>query len=607
MKQARPSDRPSLGAQAFAGGVRFRAYARAKSCSLQLLLGAHDQEVKVLPMTPTGAGYFELFVTNCGPGARYFFLVDGQRLPDPYARFLPDGVHGAAEVVAEKDAPRHPSPVQAMAEQVLYELHIGTFTQAGTYAAAAEHLPALAELGVTTLELMPLAAFAGQRGWGYDGVALFAPHAAYGSPDELRAFIDAAHGLGLSVILDVVYNHFGPSGNYLAAYSPSYFREGVHNAWGNAPNFSDPALRELVLQNARYWLEEFGFDGLRLDATHAIEDDSPHHILRELAELARELEPPRLLFAEDERNLAELVTEFGLFAVWADDFHHQSRVTLTGERHGYYGAFEPGAAGLAHAITRGWLYEGQPYPTTGKPRGTPATALSAHQLVYCIQNHDQIGNRAFGDRLTASVSVEAYRAVSLLLLFLPMTPLLFMGQEWAAESPFLYFTDHDAELGRLVSEGRRREFAGFPEFADPVQRERIPDPQDEATFLRSKLDWRERERDEQREVLELYRAALRMRREDPVLRDSRREGLSAWALDDVLVVRRTLGPQCRVLLVNFGRSDVRLEALTREIELHDARPLLCSTQGAAGSLAPSQAILLAGTSLAPAPPSQRDS
>jgi maltooligosyltrehalose trehalohydrolase len=595
------SGRPLLGASALDGGVRFAAFTRGKTCSVQLV-GPLDQELAVHALSSNGDGYFEGFFPDVQPSALYYFVVDGRRLPDPYARFLPQGVHGPARVVAPSHVFRHPAPQRPLAQQVIYELHVGTFTEAGTYRAELERLPALAELGITTLELMPIAAFSGERGWGYDGVALFAPHAPYGTPDELAAFVDAAHALGLSVLLDVVYNHFGPSGNYLAAYSPSYFCEDVHNAWGNQPNFEDPALRELVLENARYWLVEFGFDGLRLDATHAIVDPSPRHILRELAELAHGLEPQRLVIAEDERNLSELVTEIGLDAVWADDFHHQGRVTLTREQHGYYGAFEPGAAGIARAIARGWIYEGQHHPAKGEPRGTKADALCAEQLVYCIQNHDQIGNRAFGDRLSASVGIDAYRALSLLLLFLPMTPLLFMGQEWAATTPFLYFTDHDPELGRLVSEGRRREFAASPELQDPEKREQIPDPQAEETFLRSRLNWLERDVGEHRGVLELYREALLLRRTDPVLRDSGRESLSAEAVGDVLVVQRALGNECRVLLVNFGADEVRLETLVARLRLREVRPLLHSVPGPSGALAKSQAIVLAARSAEPAQP-----
>jgi maltooligosyltrehalose trehalohydrolase len=479
--------------------------------------------------------------------------------------------------------------VRALAQQVIYELHVGTFTEEGTFDAARHRLPALAELGVTCIELMPVAAFAGSHGWGYDGVALFAPHAPYGTPDELQRFVDEAHGLGLSVMLDVVYNHFGPSGNYLSAFSARYFSENVHNAWGQAPNFAEPALRELVLQNARHWLVEYGFDGLRLDATHAIIDDaSPKHILAELAELAHGLVPRRFVVAEDERNLASLVTEQGLDAVWADDFHHQLRVTLTGERAGYYAAYEPSAQGIADAINRGWLYTGQRSPLTGEPRGTPTHGLPAEALVYCIQNHDQIGNRALGDRLAHG---EAFRAASLLLLFLPMTPLLFMGQEWAASTPFQYFTDHDPDLGKLVTEGRRREFAAFVE--NVLQ---VPDPQTPDTFHASKLRWEERDRPEHAKTLSLYQQALELRRTDPVLSGSGRAELQAEASHGALLVHRSRGTDRRVLVMNTSATALPLESLGDRLRLRAPRTLLTSSPGAGGSLPPGAALILAGES-----------
>jgi maltooligosyltrehalose trehalohydrolase len=586
--------KPRLGAHVEATGVRFAAFTDAARCAVQLVDDAWHV-VSTLEMQPCGDGYFQLLTPAAKRGSLYFFLVDGQRLPDPYARYLPQGVHGPAQVVASGYAFKHLPPARPLRDQVIYELHIGTFTEFGTFEAARDRLPALVELGVTTVELMPVAAFAGERGWGYDGVALFAPHAAYGTPDQLRELIDAAHGLGLGMILDVVYNHFGPSGNYLGAYSSRHFSEEFSNAWGKAPNFSEPALRQLVLDNARYWLREFAFDGLRLDATHAIVDASPQHILGELVKVARELSPAQLLIAEDDRNLAELVTVSGLDALWADDFHHQVRVTLSGERAGYYAAYEPSAQGVADVINRGWLYVGQPHPLSGKPRGTSPGDLSAEALVYCIQNHDQIGNRALGDRLHAVAGYDAFRAASLLLLFLPATPLLFMGQEWAASTPFLYFTDHDAELGAQVREGRRREFAAFPEFADESAREQIPDPQAITTFEASKLKWSERALPEHRDTLELYRAALALRRTDPVLSSSGRAELLAEAFGDLLLVYRWHGQQCRVVAFNFGRQRVPQADLTSRLRIAATEILLQSCADLGDGLPANNAILLAGT------------
>jgi maltooligosyltrehalose trehalohydrolase len=565
--------------------VRFCAFTSAPSCCVQLV-DREQRELSRHELTPLGGGYFELLVRGARAGALYFFVVAGRSLPDPYARSLPLGVHGPAEVVEPSYAFRHLPPARPLAQQVIYELHVGTFTEQGTFAAARERLPQLVELGVTTLELMPVAAFAGERGWGYDGVALYAPHRAYGTLDELRELIDAAHGLGLSVLLDVVYNHFGPSGNYLAAYAPSYFSRGSESAWGRSPDFTDPALRQLVLDNARFWLRDMGFDGLRLDATHAIFDPSARHVLAELADIAHELAPPQLVIAEDERNRADLVSSLGLDALWADDFHHQLRVCLTGESQGYYADFRRSVPDLAELLQRGWLYTGQQSRVQGRPRGAPADTLAAEAFVYCIQNHDQVGNRALGDRLSQNVAPNAYRAASLLLLFLPMTPLLFMGQEWGARTPFLYFTDHEADLGEAVKNGRRRE---FPEFADPNG---IPDPQAVETFRASKLRWQELDEPEARRTLDLYRSALSLRKTDEVLARGGRSQLSATARGNVLVVQRHFGASRRTLLMSFGNAPVDVQGLALELGLHRARPLLSSSTSH-DSLGRHDAIILA--------------
>jgi len=467
--------------------------------------------------------YFEARVDGIGEGALYDFLVDGRALPDPFARSLPFGVHGPARVVAPRLAPADAEPFRPalpVESWVIYELHVGTFSPEGTFAGAAARLDHLVSLGVNAIELLPVASFAGARGWGYDGVALYAPHPAYGSLDDLRALIAAAHARGLAVLLDVVYNHFGPAGNYLASYATEYFARDVKTPWGDAPDFAHPPMRGLALENARFWLEELGFDGLRLDATHAIVDPSPRHVLRAIADLAHSMDPPRVVMFEDERNDPTILDDLAADAVWADDFHHQVHVLLTGERDGYYAAYEPSVEALARTIRRGWRFEGEPYPpwknaVRGKP--LPSDRIAPHRLVYTLQNHDQIGNRALGDRLSQVVDVESYLAVSALLLFLPMIPLLFMGQEWAASSPFLFFSDHEGDLGEAVRNGRREEFAAFAAFADPERRKAIPDPQAESTFTRSKLAWDERERGDHARSLRVYRELLALRRDDPVL------------------------------------------------------------------------------------------
>ncbi len=568
---------PILGAQVRGDRTCFGAYCTtARSCAVRLYQG-DGQHAATYELTARGGGYFEAALAGVGPGALYKFVLDGRELPDPYARFLPQGVHGPAQVVEPSYQFQHAGVARPLAEHVIYELHVGTFTEAGTYAGAEQRLTALVALGITAIELLPLSAFPGQRGWGYDGVAHFAPFAPYGTPDELRHFIDAAHGLGLAVFLDVVYNHFGPAGNYLASYSPTYFAPEIRNAWGAAPDFRQPVMRRYVLDNAQYWLGEFGFDGLRLDATHAIVDLSPRHILRELVEVvARRFPAPRkLLFAEDDRNEPALVGELGLDAQWADDFHHAVRVTLTGEQDGYYAAYAPGAAGIAETIRGGWFYCGQPFPThlDKSPRGKPAEALPAAAFVYCIQNHDQIGNRALGERLCASVPLMAYQLASAVLLFLPMTPLLFMGQEWAASSPFQFFTDHDAELGPLISKGRREEFKGFAAFADPRLLAQIPDPQAVATFTRSRLRWEERATEPHRSTLALYTELLRLRRTDPVLRAAPRANLAVETHGEVLEIRRWLGNEERLLLANFAPAPVPLAKLAGA-PLQPLQPLL---------------------------------
>jgi maltooligosyltrehalose trehalohydrolase len=588
-------------------GVTFRVFAtNAKDVAAELV----DEGGKVLrsiPLAPRRGtpGLFEAHAAGLKPGALYYFRLDDRRLPDPYARWLPEGPHGPAVVVDPSYVWRHPQRPRALAETVFYELHVGTFTPEGTYRAAQAHLRELADLGVTTLELLPLASFPGRRGWGYDGVAPFAPYAPYGTPGELRAFVDEAHGLGLGVVLDVVYNHFGPDGNYLPSYSDAYFTDRVPTPWGAAPDFENAFMRALVRGSARQWLVDYRFDGLRLDATHAIVDRGEKHILRELADDAASLTPPRILVAEDERNRPLLVTSLGMDAIWSDDFHHLVHVLSTGERDGYYAGFQPKVEELARAIERGWLYEGQTWPLTGKPRGERADALAAPSFVYAIQNHDQVGNRALGDRLFGGARGDRLAALTMLLLFLPATPLLFMGQEWAASTPFLYFSDHEPALGAKVTEGRRAEFRHFAAFAAPGAEAKVPDPQAEDPFLRSKLDWPERESASGRRVLGVVRRMLALRHTDPVLATGGREQLRAEAAGNLLVVTRTAPGRVagarsrrRVLVVHFGEARA---AIPEPVVPRGAEVLLTSAPGAwgDGTLAPGAAALFDAGDRAP--------
>ena len=594
---------PALGAHCDPAGVTFRVYATPATEVLAEIVDQGGKTLRTIALAPGREDVgpvFEARAQDLRPGALYFFRLDGRRLPDPYARWLPDGVHGPAAVVDPSYPWRHPLRSRPLDETIFYELHVGTFTPEGTYAAARSHLAELADLGVTTVELLPIAAFPGRRGWGYDGVALFAPFAPYGTPSDLRAFVDEAHRLGLSVALDVVYNHFGPDGNYLPAYSRDYFSDDVPTPWGAAPNFDNPFMRALVLGSARSWLVEYRFDALRLDATHAIVDRREKHILRELADDVAELSPRRLLVAEDERNLPAVVRQLGMDGIWADDFHHGVHVLATGERDGYYAGFTPRVEELARTIERGWLYEGQRWPLTERPRGEPAGVLVGSNLIYALQNHDQIGNRALGDRVLSSAQGERLAALSMLLLFLPATPLLFMGQEWGASTPFLYFSDHEPVLGAKVTVGRRAEFARFASFADGEARAEVPDPQSEQTFLRSKLAWGERSSPAGAALLAVVRRMLELRRTDAVMAATGRERLRATALADVLLVTRDgqpgdggfPGPARRALVVNFGATAAPISTATIP---RTAERLVGSHDGAwrDGTLGPHAAVLFA--------------
>ncbi len=512
------------------------------------------------PMRRGGDGVWSALVPDARPGTRYRFVIGDQSLPDPYSRSQPEGVHGPSEVVDPNAFVWHDAGWRGLAIEglVIYQLHVGTATPEGTFDSLIDQLPRLSALGVNAVEPLPIAEFPGLRNWGYDGVDLFAVSRAYGGPEALKRFVDAAHDHGLGVLLDVVYNHCGPDGNFLRAYSPDYFTGRYDTPWGEAINFDGPGsdrVRQFVLDNARAWLDEYHVDGFRFDATHAIFDRSARHILGELSETLRSATPKNIvLIAETHENDVRYLEPverggLGLDAVWADEFHHVLRRYLAGDHEGYYGRFEGTLEELARCIERGWLH------------GTATSGYPAWQFVYVIQNHDQVGNRAFGDRLHHQIDLDRYCAASALLLFLPQTPLLFMGQEFAAPSPFQYFTDHNPELGRLVTEGRRREFKAFSAFADAATRERIPDPQAPATFDRSKLPLAELERAPGKDVAGLYRALLALRRTDPVMAWQDRASMAARAVSDtVLTVRRWRGHDERLLVVNFGEVDVDLSA-----------------------------------------------
>jgi maltooligosyltrehalose trehalohydrolase len=547
-----PQWRPSIGAWPERGGVEFRVWAPTAQV-VELQLESESEVRSVVRMNSSADGVWIAFVAKERAGTRYRYQIDGNGpFPDPASRFQPEGVHGPSEVIDPAAFPWTDTawPRPDPAAQVIYELHVGTFTDAGTFAAAADKLPQIADLGVTAVELMPLADFPGQRGWGYDGVCPFAPARCYGHPDDLRRLVDVAHQLKLALFVDAVYNHLGPDGNYLSQFSPFYFSTTHHTAWGQGLNFDgehSDRVREFFIENALHWIHEYHIDGLRLDATHAIADDRAPQFLELLTDrvhaAAKELGRRVMVIAEDERNCATLIRPrsaggYDMDGVWADDLHHQLRRALTGEKEGYYADYTGAAEDIATTIRQGWFYCGQESPRKRKPRGSDPAGLPMEKFVVCIQNHDQIGNRAFGERLNHQVDPADYRAATALLLMAPQTPLIFMGQEWAASSPFLYFTDHNPELGRLVTEGRRREFRHYREFADESNRTRIPDPQSTATFVASKLNWEERDRDPHVRILNLYRDLLRLRMSEPALRPDGTHKARAIGDGAVLLRRR---------------------------------------------------------------------
>ncbi|RYY92434.1 MAG: malto-oligosyltrehalose trehalohydrolase, partial [Comamonadaceae bacterium] len=483
--------------------------------------------VLALEADADGDGYFSGVAAHARPGTRYRFRLDGgDALPDPASRWQPEGPHGPSAVV-DPDAFAWTDarwPGIGPRGQVLYEMHIGTFTPEGTYAAAEEHLPALRELGVTVLELMPVNEFNGPFGWGYDGVNLFAPTRLYGEPDALRRFIDRAHAVGLGVILDVVYNHLGPSGNYLPKFSPWYLSSGHKNEWGDAINFdgehSGP-VREFFAANAAYWIREFHFDGLRIDATQCLYDHSDRHVLADITEQARAAAPGRSIYitGENEPQHAALARTpqrggLGLDALWNDDFHHSAIAAATGACEAYYTETRGTPQELVSALKWGFLYQGQYYAWQKKRRGTPAFDLPAHAFVQFLQNHDQVANSARGQRLHELTTPGRLRAITALLLLTPGTPLLFQGQEFAASAPFLYFAAHDGELDALVQQGRRDFLQQFPHIASEDGGGLLSAPADPRTFARCKLDHAERDRNAH--VLNLHKDLLRLRRDDPV-------------------------------------------------------------------------------------------
>ncbi len=559
--------RLTLGAQPQdAAHTRFRVWAPRRQ---RVEVRVHDpQGLQHLPLQRTAGGYFEATLP-VPTGALYTYRLDGgEAFADPASRFQPQGPHGPSQVVdprryAWRDA-GWKGP--ALEGQVLYELHVGTFSPERGYAGVERRLPELKALGVTALELMPLHTFPGRFNWGYDGVTLFAPCAVYGEPDALRRLVDAAHALGLSVILDVVYNHLGPDGNYLPQFSPGYFSTRYEGEWGQPTNFDDfpdaGGSRDFFVQNACYWVSEYHFDGLRLDATQSLFDASARHVLQELSERVRRAAGERrvLLIAENEpQDLRCLLPPeqggHGTDALWIDDFHHAAHVAAVGRPEAYLMDYRGTAQELLSCALRNALYQGQYYRWQKKPRGTPLLHTPAPHAVFFLQNHDQLANLPRGERLAQLAGAARTRALTTLLLLLPQTPLLFMGQEWAASAPFLFFVDHTPELMPLVERGRNAYVSQFDSARHALQTEGYRIPFGEEALRLSTLDWTERERAAHRDMLRLHTELLRLRREDPVFAAQSRERLAGAVLSESALVLRYQGSEQqgdRLLLLNLG-------------------------------------------------------
>ena len=520
--------------------------------------------------------------------ADYTFVLDGgEPLPDPRSAWQPRGIHGVSRMVDHKafswtDQHWQAAPLSAA---IIYELHVGTFTPKGTFVAVMDKLDYLVELGITHIELMPVNEFSGNRGWGYDGADLYAPHHAYGGPDELKRLVDACHRRGLAVILDVVYNHLGPAGNYLARFGP-YFTERYATPWGQAINFDGPdsdEVRRFICDNALMWLRDYHFDGLRLDAVHALIDTSAMHLLEQLACEVTELEAQSgrhlILIAESDLNDPRIVRSqeiggYGVHAQWSDDFHHALHTVLTGERDGYYADF--GSLGdLAKAIERVFVYDGSYSGFRRRRHGRPPKGILGHSFLGYLQNHDQVGNRAQGERSSHLLSLGRLKIAAALVLSAPFIPMLFQGEEWAASSPFLYFTNHeDAELGRLVTEGRRREFAAFSAHSDDV-----PDPQALDTFERSKLVWDECSRKPHAEMLDWHRGLIRLRQQFGALSDGRLDRVTItfdeqakWLVmaRGQIAVACNLSERRQLTPVRIGKDAGILLASEKEVQLAGA-------------------------------------
>jgi len=548
-----------VGAEMSEGGVHFRVWApRCQDLAVEIEgLAPHD-------LVPEPDGYFSAFLSAANAGMRYRFRAKGGDMawPDPASRFQPDGPHGPSQIVDPSGFAWSDAAWQGRRreELVIYEMHVGTFTTEGTWRAAAEQLAELADIGVTCIELMPIADFAGRFGWGYDGVNLFAPTRLYGNPDDLRTFVDRAHGLGIAIILDVVYNHLGPDGNYLSCFAGQYISHRYSNEWGEALNFDGPdagPVREYFIANAGYWIDEYHLDGLRLDATQQIFDASEDHIIAAITRRVRAAGRGRATFivGENERQEGKLVRPaerggYGIDSLWNDDFHHSAFVALTGHHEAYYTDYRGTPREFVAAAKHGFLYQGQRYAWQKQRRGKPALDLTPDCFVVFLENHDQIANSDSGRRVHQLTSPGKHRALTAYFLLMPGIPMLLQGQEFSTSKPFLYFADHKPDLAAAVSAGRGKFLAQFPNLADPEMQARIPAPDDEATFRRCVLDFAERET--HAAAYALHRDLLALRRSDPVLKSRPRHVDGTEIAERAWMLRFFGAEDDRVLIINLG-------------------------------------------------------
>ena len=555
------------------GGVHFRVWApRRKRVEVMLEQAVGARSAAAYELESDSVGYFSGLLLDAAPGMLYRYRLDGEKsYPDPASRFQPEGPHGPSQIVDPAafgwtDRAWCGIHIQG---QVIYEMHVGTFTRPGTWEAAACELETLAGLGITVLEVMPVADFTGSFGWGYDGVDLYAPTRLYGTPDDFRRFVDRAHRTGLAVILDVVYNHFGPEGAYFTEFSDHYFTDRYENEWGKPINFdgkNSAPVREFIIANAGYWIDEFHVDGLRLDATQQIFDSSSPHVLEEITRGAREAAHGRgiIIVAENEPQQVKLIRPpdqggYGMDALWNDDFHHTATVAMTGRNEAYYTDYHGAPQEIVSALKWGYLYQGQRYSWQKQRRGTPAFGIRPAGFINYIQNHDQVANSGLGLRVHLLTTPGRYRAMTALMLLAPGTPMLFQGEEFASSSPFVFFADHRPKLASAVSEGRADFFTQFRSMATAEMQQLIPDPEDPDTFERCKLDFNERER--HADVYALHCDLLRLRKEDAAFSSQRAGAFDGAVLGSEAFLLRFFSEVSgdRLLLVNLGR-DLHLDA-----------------------------------------------